>query len=357
MAVKHKVCGPRWGTHAALAVLVGAALGGTACDAAAWSRPVTAPPPLVESESASAPSKELGCSAAQYAAQTTETPALAWPVQTAPLALDQACWVNAAEAAASMQSAQPPTLVDVRPRSLQRAAPIARALQLELSDMASKRFLQQTSVVLLGTGLDNAEVDQACRQLRQQGFAQLQAVRGGVRAWQAAKAATAGSQPLLQPLDAQTWIAALGQGMQWTVISASEAMQRAPQAQWPVPPEQLVAVRAEGKERDAKLVAAIARAYQDRLKRVRHAGYAQGLVVITDGVVSDSLRAQVENTLAPSTDASKAGRSASETSAAMATLPAYWLDGGWQSYTQQVAQTAAIQQTANHRLQAPCGRL
>ncbi|MEJ5027656.1 hypothetical protein [Comamonas sp. JNW] len=256
-----------------------------------------------------------------------------------------------------MQSAQPPTLVDVRPRSLQRAAPIARALQLELSDMASKRFLQQTSVVLLGTGLDNAEVDQACRQLRQQGFAQLQAVRGGVRAWQAAKAATAGSQPLLQPLDAQTWIAALGQGMQWTVISASEAMQRAPQAQWPVPPEQLVAVRAEGKERDAKLVAAIARAYQDRLKRVRHAGYAQGLVVITDGVVSDSLRAQVENTLAPSTDASKAGRSASETSAAMATLPAYWLDGGWQSYTQQVAQTAAIQQTANHRLQAPCGRL
>ncbi|MFC3216704.1 hypothetical protein [Comamonas sp. JC664] len=73
-------------------------------------------------------------------------------MQTAPLALDQACWVNAAEAAASVQSASPPTLADVRPRSLQRAAPIARALQLELSDMASKRFLQQTSVVLLGSG-------------------------------------------------------------------------------------------------------------------------------------------------------------------------------------------------------------
>ncbi len=223
--------------------------------------------------------------------------------------------------------------------------------------MASKRFLQQTPVVLLGSGLDSAEVDQACRQLRQQGFVQLQAVRGGVRAWQAAQAGTAGSQPLLQPLDAQTWIAALGQGMHWTVISASEAMQHAPQAQWPVPPEQLVAVRVEGKERDAKLVAAIARAYQDRLKHVRHAGYAQALVVITDGVVSDALRAQVESTLAPSTDASKAGRSTSETSAAMVTLPAYWLDGGWQAYAQQVAQTAAIQQTANHRLQAPCGRI
>lgn len=354
MAAKTMACGPRWGVHAALAVLVGAALGGTARDAAAWSRPATAPPPLVEAESASAPSKELGCSAAQYAAQTTETPALAWPVQTAPLALDQACWVNAAEAAASVQSAQPPTLVDVRPRSLQRAAPIARALQLELSDIASKRFLLQTPVVLLGSGLDIAEVDQACRQLRQQGFLQLQAVRGGVRAWQAAQAATAGSQPLLQPLDAQTWIAALGQGMHWTVISASEAMQTAPQAQWPVPPEQLVAVRVEGKERDAKLVAAIARAYQDRLKRVRHAGYAQGLVVITDGVVSDALRTQVEAALAPTADASKPGRSASVTSA---TFPAYWLDGGWQAYAQQVAQTAAIQQTANHRLQAPCGRL
>ncbi|MEJ5150477.1 rhodanese-like domain-containing protein [Comamonas sp. MYb396] len=253
-----------------------------------------------------------------------------------------------------MQSAQPPTLVDVRPRSLQRAAPIARALELELSDIASKRFLQQTPVVLLGTGLDNAEVDQACRQLRQQGFAQLQAVRGGVRAWQAAQAGTAGSQPLLQPLDAQTWIAALGQGMQWTVISASEAMQRAPQAQWPVPPEQLVAVQVEGKERDAKLVAAIARAYRDRLKRASKAGYAQALMVITDGVVSDALRAQVEKAMAPTADPSGA---ASSTSAAMATLPAYWLDGGWQAYAQQVAQTAAIQQTANHRLQAPCGRL
>lgn len=354
MAVKHKVCGPAWGTHAALTVLVGAALSGTACDAAAWSRPVTAPPSLVESESASAPSKELGCSAAQYAAQTTETPALAWPVQTAPLALDQACWVNAAEAAAAVQSAQPPTLVDVRPRSLQRAAPIARALQLELSDMASKRFLQQTPVVLIGTGLDAAQVDQACQQLRQQGFAQLQAVRGGNRSWQAAQAGAAGSQPLLQPLDAQTWIAALGQGMQWTVISASEAMQHAPQAQWPVPPEQLVAVQVEGKERDAKLVAAITRAYRDRLKRASKAGDAQALMVITDGVVSDALRAQVEKAMAPTADPSGA---ASSTSASITALPAYWLDGGWQSYTQQVAQTAAIQQTANHRLQAPCGRL
>jgi len=41
----------------------------------------------------------------------------------------------------------------------------------------------------------------------------------------------------------------------------------------------------------------------------------------------------------------------------MASLPAYWLGGGWPAYAQQVAQTAAIQQTANHRLQAPCGRL
>jgi rhodanese-related sulfurtransferase len=332
--------------------LASAALGGITRDAAAVSPP---PAPWVGSAQASSPqSKDLGCSAAQYAAQTTETPALAWPLQTAPLALDQACWVNAADAAASVQGTQSPTLVDVRPRSLQRAAPIARALQLELSDMASKRFLQQTSVVLIGTGLDAAQVAQACQQLRQQGFAQLQAVRGGNRSWQAAQAGAAGSQPLLQPLDAQTWIAALGQGMQWTVISASEAMQHAPQAQWPVPPEQLVAVQVEGKERDAKLVAAITRAYRDRLKRESKAGYAQALMVITDGVVSDALRAQVEKALAQTADLSGA---ASSTSASITALPTYWLDGGWQAYAQQVAQTAAIQHTANHRLQAPCGRI
>ncbi len=354
MAVKHMACSPSWGTHAALAIFAGVALGGIARDAAAVSMPPV-PLPLVESEAAtSAPSQDLGCSAAQYAAQTADGPALRWPVQAAPLALDQACWIGATDAAATQPNTQPPTLVDVRPRSLQRAAPIARALQLELSDIASKRFLQQTPVLLVGTGLDNADVDQACRQLRQQGFAQLQAVRGGVRSWQAAQVGAAASGPLLQPLDAQTWIAALGQGMQWTVISASEAMQRAPQPQWPVPPEQLVAIRVDGKERDAKLVVAIARAYQDRLQRASHAGYAQALVVITDGVVSDALRAQVEKALAQTADLSGAASSAS---ASITALPAYWLDGGWPAYAQQVAQTAAIQQTANHRLQAPCGRI
>ncbi len=355
MAAKHMACGPRWGTHAALAILASVGLGGTARDATAVSPPPApwgGPAPV-----SSAQSQDLGCSAAQYADPTANAAALVWPVQAAPVALDQACWISATEAAATHPSTQPPTLVDVRPRSLQRAAPIARALQLELSDIASKRFLQQTPVLLLGTGMDNADVDQACRQLRQQGFAQLQAVQGGARSWQAAQAGAAAGGPLLQPLDAQTWIAALGQGMHWTVISASEAMQGAPQAQWPVPPEQLVAVRVDGKERDAKLVAAIARAYQDRIQRASHAGYAQALVVITDGVVSDALRAQVEAALVPTADASKAGRSASATSTAMASLPAYWLNGGWPAYAQQVAQTAAIQQTANHRLQAPCGRL
>lgn len=355
MAAKHMACGPRWGTHAALAILASVGLGGTARDATAVSPPPApwgGPAPV-----SSAQSQDLGCSAAQYADPTANAAALVWPVQAAPVALDQACWISAADAAATHPNAQPPTLVDVRPRSLQRTAPIALALQMQLSDIASKRFLQQTPVVLVGTGLDNADVDQACRQLRQQGFAQLQAVQGGARSWQAAQAGAAAGGPLLQPLDAQTWIASLGQGMQWTVISASEAMQGAPQAQWPVPPEQLVAVRVDGKERDAKLVAAIARAYQDRLQRASHAGYAQALVVITDGVVSDALRAQVEAALVPTADASKAGRSASATSTAMASLPAHWLNGGWPAYAQQVAQTAAIQQTANHRLQAPCGRL
>lgn len=354
MAVKHKACGPAWGTHAALAILASAALGGITSDAAAVSPP---PAPWVESEAVNSPqSKDLRCSAAQYAAQTAETPALAWPVQAAPLALDQACWTHAAKLGESLQTAHPPTLVDVRPRSLQRAAPIAHALQLELSDIASKRFLQQTPVVLVGTGLDNADVNQACQQLRQQGFAKLQAVRGGIRSWQAAQAAPASSQPVLQPLDAQAWIAALGQGMQWTVVSASEAMQRAPQAQWPVPAAQLVAVQVDGKERDAKLVAAITHAYRDRLKRNGNgnAGYAQALMVITDGVVSDTLRAQVEKALGSTADLSGAASSASS---AMAALPAYWLEGGWQAYAQQVAQIAAIQQTANHRLQVPCGRI
>ena len=296
---------------------------------------------------------DLTCQAKNYAAHDARAQASYWPAQASAPALDSACWISAQQLAISMEdSTSKPMLIDVRPRSLQKTAPLAHALQLELTEVASKQFLKQGPIVLVGTGLDYANLTSACQQLKEQGFTKVQALQGGVRSWLAgAKVGdsfAAADQLVLQPLDANDWIVSLGQGLQWTVISISDAMHSAPKDRLPVSASQLVSVRVEGKERDAKQVAAVKRVYLEKLNSHKDTAQAQALIVVTDESVSDAMRLNVEQALA------KAVKSPSN---AIATLPAYWLRGGWQGYEQQVAQTAVIQQTANHKLQVPCGRI
>lgn len=305
-------------------------------------------------DAAAAPlADDLICQAKNYAAHDAQAQASYWPAQVSAPALDGTCWISGQQLATSIEgSISKPMLIDVRPRSMQKTTPLANALQLELTEVASKRFLQQGLIVLVGTGLDYANLSSACQQLKEQGFIKVQAVRGGVRSLLAgAKVGdsfAAADQLILQPLDANDWIVSLGQGLQWTVISASEAMHSAPKDRLPVSASQLVSVQVEGKERDAKLVAAVKRAYLDKLNNHKNTAQAQALIVVTDESFSDAIRLQVEQALA------KAVKSPSN---AIASLPAYWLRGGWQGYEQQVAQTAVIQQTANHKLQVPCGRI
>lgn len=316
---------------------------------------------------------EQSCQAqdyAQAAAQTSD-----WPKQMAAPRQEPACWLSAEQLAGTFQGPTKPTLLDVRPRSVRHMAPLADAMQIELADIANKRFLQQYSIVLVGTGLDYADINQACQQLRQQGFSNVQALRGGASAWQAAGTqastdASAGSSAdaaQLQTIDAAAWIASLSQGVQWTVLSINGALQQASTEQLPVPSNQIVVIRAEGKEQDSKLAVSVQRAYQNAAQKHPNASAAQALIVVVDGAASDSLRVPIAQALAqsktqpiPQASAQTQAR-AFKTPATAASpshaLPVYWLQGGWQGYLQQVAQTAAIQQTASHRLQLPCGRL
>src|SRR5256885_14946064 len=91
-----------------------------------------------------------------------------WPRQVPPLALTPSCWMSPAEWRQRLVSpgAQAAMLVDVRPAQHRRATPIAQALQMDLPQLQGKRFLMQEEVILLGTGLDHADLDAACRQLR-----------------------------------------------------------------------------------------------------------------------------------------------------------------------------------------------
>ena len=183
----------------------------------------------------------------------------------------------------------------------------------------------------------------------------MQAVRGGASAWQSvmpSNGAASTDKTALQAIDAAEWIASLGQGIRWTVLSASDALQQIPQEQWPVPKTQVVSLKADGKERDAKLAAAAVRAYQDARKTLQQSQAPEAVIIVPDAAMKDLQRLQFEQALNDAASAKPAGQVT-----ASSRLAVYWLQGGWQGYEQQVAQNAAIQQTASHRLQVPCGRI
>ncbi|MEG2466815.1 MAG: rhodanese-like domain-containing protein [Comamonas sp.] len=319
--------------------------------------------------------QDWSCQTKNYVAQDRQTKAVYWPKQVQALSLNNACWVGAEQVAEAMTSittsaggTAKPVLVDVRPHSLQKSAPVANALQLEITDLANKKFLQQEPVVLIGTGLDYITLSQTCQQLHQQGFSKVQAVRGGVKALRTALAVkqstnqqttAAAHRTSLQIIEANDWIASLGQGVQWTVISISGALQYAPAEHLPVPVQQLVTVRVDGKsngkDRDEKLIAAAGRAVNDAVKKHMNSSGAQAIVVIPDASMGDAFRLQLEHAFSQATAPAQTGNVAA--SPASLTTATYWLQGGWQGYEQQVTQTAAIQQTASHRLQVPCGRI
>lgn len=263
------------------------------------------------------------CLADAYAAQAAEH-AVPWPRQVPPMALTPGCWLEPAQ---WRQAGSGGMLVDVRPLPQRRSAPIAHALQMDVQELAGKRFLQQEQILLLGTGLDHADLDTACRQLRGQGFGEVRALMGGA-------AALRPQGPVVQNLVPRDWIAGLAQGAQWTVLSFSEAMKASPVEQHPVP---------DGQMRQVTTPQGLPRALDAIATGPLADGRAQALVVIADAPAEPALHAQLASEMA-------ARRQWPQD------LPIYWLQGGWQAYQAQVASMQAIGRTASHRLQAACGR-
>jgi len=288
----------------------------------------------------------LACRADSYAAHAADAQAPSWPRQAPAQALDAACWVTPAQLARSESAAAPPVLIDVRPRVARQSAPIANALEVELSELPHKRFLRQEPLVLVGTGLDYADLAAACRRLQAQGFASVRALRGGAAAW---REASASGSPRLRPISASEWMASLGQGIRWTVLPLGDAVLRAPADRIPVPGGQVVAIPGAGAHgmaaQDAdRLASAVVRAYRGALTARQASPVPEAAIVVAGPAIDGTLRLRIEQAIA-AMDAASTG------------VPIYWLQGGWQAYEHQAAQAAAIQQTAGHGLQAPCGRM
>lgn len=267
-------------------------------------------------------------------ARAAESP-VTWPRQAPPLALTSSCWMSPAEWRQRLVSpgAQAAMLVDVRPAQHRRASPVTQAMQMDLQELQGKRFLMQEEVILLGTGLDHADLDAACRQLRSQGFLGVKALLGG-----AATALHPMAPAGLQDLSASEWIASLGQGMEWTVLTVGNALDAPPAEQWPVPERQRHVLNAMDLGGQLHAIASH-QAPGDPLQ----ASVPQALMVIADASAPPSLRTRLA-----AQRASLGERHG--------TLPVYWLVGGWQAYQAQVASMQTVGATARHRLQAACGR-
>ena len=293
----------------------------------------------------------LSCQAKNYAVQgATGSQTPSWPQQAPVHALDKACWISPVQLAEG--AAAKPVFLDIRPRAAKQSAPISGALQMELSEVANKRFLQQEPLVLVGTGLDYTDLTAACQQLRAQGFPRVKVLQGGYAAWRVSTGVSDPRSLQLQPISARDWIGSLGQGMSWVVLAIGDAVLQAPADRIPVPRQQLVAVPGATTQRvpageaasdTKKLALAVVRVYQDTFHAQSNTSLPKAAIVVADDFMSDTQRLQIEQAFA------KVGSG---------TGPAiYWLQGGWHAYEQQVAETAAIQRTANQKLQAPCGRI
>ncbi len=277
---------------------------------------------------------QLSCRASSYATKDARDEVVRWPRQAPALPLESSCWVGA-DALGAWQA------IDVRLPVARHVAPVLQALPMDLDAVAGKRFLQQESILLLGNGLDYADLSKACRDLQAQGFAAIRALVGGAPAWAAHLQATTGAR--LKTLTPGAWVASLGQGIDWTIWSFDPAFQQAPQ-QWPVAPQQVLTVDAmpatEAQWRTS--LAALARSMA--ASSAQSPGVPRALLVIPAPGWEAREIAEFGHTL----DTLALPRSIP--------TPVYWLDQGWSAYQRQVTQTQSIQHTASHRLQPPCGR-
>lgn len=263
---------------------------------------------------------------------------MAWPRQQGVLKLDAPCWIAPAQLRQQLAKAQdaPVLLVDVRTHGW-RADALEGAIALLLRDLPHQAFLAQGEAVLVGSGLDVAELNQACLDLRRKGW-RVKALRGGAPAWLEHRSG------LAQAITAQQWIMALGQGMDWH-LALGAALPDEQAERLPLEPALVLDAKASA---SAQAVAGQLLRLQQRLQRRASRQATQVAVVfLAQGDASAVLQAlHAAQRQAPSPKA-----------IAAATVPIYVVQGGWDAYRAEVLQNHAIHATAQHALARACGAL
>ncbi|XAH21233.1 rhodanese-like domain-containing protein [Xylophilus sp. GW821-FHT01B05] len=161
------------------------------------------------------------CSRAEEEARALPEPAVAFHGGTRSMsnaAMDASCWIDEIDAA-RMEKAGAMFWIDIRSAEKAKASALHGALQIPAHELASKDFLREERVVLVGGAFDENEAMQACRSLRLAGFSSVHALAGGARAWAQAGRSISGSS--LGPLDEMTPEEFIAGGMKghWALVT------------------------------------------------------------------------------------------------------------------------------------------
>lgn len=285
-------------------------------------------PSVCKADSQNAQAGEPICHAQEF--QGMDEP-VAWPKQQGVLRLDASCWVSPAQLRQRLARDEPVLQVDVR-RHGWRTDALEGAIPLALQDLPHQTFLAQGEVVLIGSGLDVAELNQTCSDLRRQGW-RISALQGGASAW------LEHQHGLAQAITAQHWIMALGQGIDWRLV-LDAGLSDEERNRLPSPPELLVNAKATTAQAVARRLLDF---QQDLQRKATQETTHTAVVFLARGDVTAVLRALHEEQTSSRPPVS--------------VVPIYVVQGGWDAYQAEVLQNHAIHATAQHGLARACGAL
>lgn len=138
--------------------------------------------------------------------------AVNWPQNHVKQPLDHKYWLSIK--ALSQPQWQDAVWVDIRTGAVQQETGL-KMLAVPLSRLSSADFLADKTVILVGTGFDELQINQTIKNLRKKGFNHVYALRGGFFVWEKVQNY---NKPNLQEISALEFLSG-GQSIQWQVIS------------------------------------------------------------------------------------------------------------------------------------------
>lgn len=168
-------------------------------------------------------------------------------VRVAEVKPDLSCVINPADLAHKLKS--PGTvLVDTRSAVDFAEFHIEGAMNISATELRSKSFLRDKSVVLIGNGKAERELYIECRRLKSTGFRRVNVLRGGMPAWLASGYSVLGQSPNLARLTTLTpselWIESRFAANLILVTASQKTLQKHITGALLIPDERLKTVQA-----------------------------------------------------------------------------------------------------------------